>query len=278
MRSRPVHPSAPPRPRPRIARALQRTAAAPLLAAGLLVPSAHAAAQQNFEIQVYEAETLEPGKTMVELHSNVTVKGTTTTTDGVLPTQHAVHETLEITHGFTPWFETAVYLFTSVQPGNGYEWVGDHLRPKVRVPESWAWPVGLALSTEVGYQQRSFSPDTWTVEFRPIIDKKVGPWYFSLNPVVGRALQGQNSGQGFDFSPAAKISYDLMPQVAAGVEYYGALGPFRRFNPPKDQQHQVFPVVDLNFGPRWECNFGVGFGLTGSTDRLLVKLILGYAF
>ena len=227
---------------------------------------------------MYEAETLEPGKTMVELHSNVTVKGTTTTTDGVLPTQHAVHETLEITHGFTPWFETAVYLFTSVQPGNGYEWVGDHIRPKVRVPESWDWPVGLALSTEVGYQQRSFSPDTWTVEFRPIIDKKVGPWYFSLNPVVGRALQGQNSGQGFDFSPAAKISYDLMPQVAAGVEYYGALGPFRRFNPPKDQQHQVFPVVDLNFGPRWECNFGVGFGLTGSTDRLLVKLILGYAF
>ena len=95
---------------------------------------------------------------MVEVHSNLTVKGTTTRTDGVLPTQHAVHETLEITHGFTPCFETAAYLFSSVQPARGDEWVGDHLRPKVRVPESWDWPVGLALSTEIGYRQRSFSP------------------------------------------------------------------------------------------------------------------------
>ncbi|HYB72040.1 MAG TPA: hypothetical protein VED18_01610 [Candidatus Sulfotelmatobacter sp.] len=80
------------------------------------------------------------------------MKGTTTTTDGVLPTQHAVRETLQITHGFTAWFETAVYLFSSVQPARGYEWVGDHLRPKVRVPEGWGWPVGLALSTEIGYR------------------------------------------------------------------------------------------------------------------------------
>jgi len=32
--------------------------------------------------------------------------------------------------------------------------------------------VGLSLSTEIGYQQRSFSTDTWTVEIRPILDKQ----------------------------------------------------------------------------------------------------------
>jgi len=37
-------------------------------------------------------------------------------------------------------------------------------------------------------------------------------------------------------------------------------------------------VIDLNLGPQWECNFGVGFGLTPATDRLLVKLIVGYRF
>ncbi len=277
MRSCPVHPFTLPRHRPSILRAPRRKAAALLLASGLLLPAA-AAAQQNFEIQVYEAETLAPGKTMVELHSNLAVKGTTTKTDGVLPTEHALHETLEITRGFTPWFETAFYIFTSVQPGTGYEWVGDHIRPKVRVPEGGDWPVGLGLSMEIGYQQRRFSPDTWTVELRPIIDKKVGPWYFSLNPVVGRSLKGENSGQGFDFSPAFKISYDFTPKVTAGIEYYSSLGPIRRFDRLKDQQHQLFPVVDLNPGPRWEFNFGLGFGLTGSTDRLLLKMILGYAF
>ena len=44
------------------------------------------------------------------------------------------HETVEITHGFTPWFETGFYVFTSIQPGRGWEWVGDHVRPRVRIP------------------------------------------------------------------------------------------------------------------------------------------------
>ncbi len=254
-----------------------RAAGALLLSSALLRPTA-GAAQENSEIQVYEAEILAPGKSMVELHSNFTVKGTTTEVDGVLPTEHALHETLEITHGFTPWFETAVYLFTSLQPGTGYEWVGDHIRPRVGVPESWGWPVGLGLSAEIGYQQRRFSTDTWTLELRPIIDKRVGPWYVAFNPVIGRSLKGENAGRGFDFSPSLKVSYDLTPKIAAGIEYYASLGPLSGFDRLKEQQHQLFPAVDLNLGPRWEFNFGVGFGLTGSTDRLLLKMILGYAF
>jgi len=124
---------------------------------------------------VYGSETLAPGKTMFEIHSNTALKGTTQTEDGVFPTQHAVHETLEITHGFTPWFETGFYLFTSIQPEAGWKWVGDHIRPRIRVPENWQVLVGLSLSTEIGYQQRSFSSDTWTIEIRPILDKQWGP-------------------------------------------------------------------------------------------------------
>ncbi len=35
--------------------------------------SPSALAQDNYEIQVYGAETLEPGSTMIELHSNFTM-------------------------------------------------------------------------------------------------------------------------------------------------------------------------------------------------------------
>jgi len=34
-------------------------------------------AQGNFEIQVYGSETVAPGQTMIELHSNIAIKGTT---------------------------------------------------------------------------------------------------------------------------------------------------------------------------------------------------------
>src|SRR5713226_8070857 len=243
-----------------------------------LAAAAPGAAQNNFEIQVYGSETVGPGSTMVELHSNVAAQGTTKTTDGVLRTQGAFHETLEITQGWTSWFETGFYVFTSIQPDTTWEWVGDHIRPRVRAPESWKLPVGLSLSAEVGYQRRAFSADTWTLELRPIIDKQWQRWYVSINPVLDRAITGESVGSGFEFSHGAKVSYTVAPKVAVGLEYYGALGSVTHFNRAHDQQHQLFPVIDLDLGPKWEFNFGVGLGLTPSTDRLIVKMILGYRF
>src|SRR5437660_1372191 len=89
-------------------------------------------AQDNYEIQVYPYETVAPGSTMVELHSNFTAQGKKTVVDRVAPSNHAVHETLEITQGFTDWFETGFYLFTSIQPKGGWEGGGNHIRPPVR--------------------------------------------------------------------------------------------------------------------------------------------------
>ncbi len=77
-----------------------------VLGASLWLPGV-TIAQGNFEIQVYGSETVEPGTTMFEVHSNLAIKGTTTKEDGIFPTQHAAHETIEITHGFTPWLHIA---------------------------------------------------------------------------------------------------------------------------------------------------------------------------
>ena len=132
-------------------------------------------AQDNYEIQVYGSELVDPGHTMVELHSNFTFQGSKTIQDGMLPTNHQLHETIEITHGFNDWFECGFYIFTAEHNGQGIDWVGDHIRPRVAVPKKWKWPVGLSLSNEVGYQRRQFSSDSWTWEMRPIIDKQAGP-------------------------------------------------------------------------------------------------------
>jgi hypothetical protein len=235
-----------------------------------------AAAQANYEIQVYPGDTVEPNATMVEVHSNFTVDGRRTVQDGELPTHHQLHETLEITHGFNKWFEVGFYVFTSAQSSHGWQWVGDHIRPRVRVPEDWHWPVGLSLSTEFGYARPSFSADTWTWEIRPIVDKKLGPWYLAFNPAIEKSFRGPSQDSGYVFSPNAKVSYDLSKAVAIGLEYYGSLGPIGNFDPLREQEQQIVPSVDLNLSPKWEVNFGVGVGTTSSTDRLIVKGIIGY--
>jgi hypothetical protein len=234
--------------------------------------------QDNYEIQVYGADTVEPHTTMVEFHTNFTVNGSKTVVDGVQPTNHAIHETIEITQGFNDWFETGFYIFTSARSGDGWDWVGDHIRPRFRVPEKWHWPVGVSLSNEIGYQRARFSVDTWTWEMRPIVDKKLGRWYLSFNPTVDKSLHGPSVRRGFEFSPNAKVSYDFTKAVSFGLEYYGAVGPIGSFDPLAEQQQQFFPSFDLNVSPNWEINFGVGVGVTRSTDHLIVKTIIGRRF
>lgn len=257
-------------------------ALAALLSAGIL------SAQDNYEIQVYGSETVAPGRTMVEIHSNFTFSGSKGIVDGMLPTEHAIHETLEITQGITPWFETGFYVFSSINPGYGWQWVGDHIRPRVRAPEDWHLPVGLSVSLEFGYQRAKFSPDTWTLEIRPIIDRELATprrcgderckVYISFNPTLDRSFHGSGVAQGVTFSPNFKVGYDLTKRVNAGLEYYGALGPVTGFDAIRDQEQQILPAIDLNLGPDWEFNFGVGVGVTHSTDHLLVKMIVGRRF
>ena len=254
------------------------------LRSGLLVPAlfviliSSANAQDNYEIQVYGSETVAPRTTMVEIHSNYTAEGSKTVEEGMLPTNHAEHETLEITQGINDWSEVGFYVFSSIQPHEGWQWVGDHIRPRARAPEKWHWPVGASLSLEFGYQRAAYSPDTWTLEIRPIVDKKIGPWYLSFNPTLDRSFHGPGVNQGVVFSPNVKFSYDLTKKIAAGLEYYGSVGPITGFIPAHDQQHQFFPTIDVDFGPQWEFNFGVGIGATGSTDHLIVKCIIGRRF
>ena len=235
-------------------------------------------AQDNYEIQVYGSDMVREHETMVELHSNFTIDGRKGIQDGLFPTDHAQHETIEITHGFSEWAEIGFYIFTYQRNGYGVQWVGDHIRPRVRIPPSWKWPVGLSISNEVGYQRRQFSVDTWTWEMRPIVDRQLGRWYLGFNPTFDKAIHGQSVHQGFVFSPNVKFSYDFTKKFTAGIEYYGSTGPATQFLPLNQQQHQIFPTIDLNLDPRWEINFGVGVGVTRSTDHLIAKMIIGYRF
>jgi hypothetical protein len=64
-----------------------------------------AKAQGNYEIQVYSSDTVAPKITMLKLHTNFAVEGSSAvpgsrfTDEGTYPTNHAKQETVEITQG-----------------------------------------------------------------------------------------------------------------------------------------------------------------------------------
>jgi hypothetical protein len=235
-------------------------------------------AQDNYEIQVYGSETVDPGRTMVELHSNYTINGFTTTVNGQLPDNQAEHETIEITHGWTPWFETGFYFFNSIGSEGRTAYVGSHIRPRIAAPLTWKWPVGVSLSAEFGFQKRAFSANTSTLELRPIVDKKWDKLYIAVNPTLDKSFAGPDQNRGFIFSPNVKGSYDVSKVVALGLEYYGSTGPFFHYDPFQQQMQQLFAAIDLNTSPDWEFNGGYGYGFTQGTEKAIVKIIIGRRF
>src|ERR1051325_516602 len=127
-----------------------------LLVASVVAFAATARAQENYEIQIYASPLTDKGHTMFELHSNYTLNGPRVSFDGTVPTHHALHETVEITRGLTSWSEMGFYLFSSANPGEGLQFVGTHIRPRVTAPEKWGWPVGVrSEERRVGKECRS---------------------------------------------------------------------------------------------------------------------------
>ncbi len=234
--------------------------------------------QDNFEIQVYESEITELHTTMFELHSNYTLYGSKTSSDKILPSNHQLHETVEITHGFFRNYETGFYFFTAMT-GNGNIYVaGSHIRPRFSAPDRWKLPFGLSISSEFGYMTDYFTDENWSLEIRPIIDKRWNKLYLGINPALEKALSGPGRENGFVFTPAARCTYNFFPKVAFGLEYYGSLGQISKFDPVASQQHNLYFTSDITVFPDWEVNCGYSIGLNPATDNGIFKLILGYRF
>ena len=229
-------------------------------------------AQADNEIQVYASPTVGNRLTIFELHSNYTFKGIKNLPDP--KSFRYLNESLEITHGFGENFEMGFYVFTTLFPNGKYEYLGSHIRPRITVPESWKWKVGASLSAEFGFlRPTAAEPFQWEGEIRPIIDKTISNWYFSLNPNMDFMLTGPDKH--FGFGPQFKTVYTVQKKVGLGLEYYTALGTFRRINSFNEEEHLLGPMVDLYLSENWEFNGGFLFGLTPNSNRQILKIIIG---
>lgn len=238
-------------------------------AAGAAAP---ALAQDAFEIQVYEAETVPRGRWSLETHLNYVSRGTTEYDGPVAPTQGQFHTAFELTRGITDDFEVAGYLLLGSYTGGSYRFAGARIRPRVSAPKEWGWPVGASLSVEVGFPTKVFEEDGATLEIRPILEKKLGDWQLDLNPVFATALSGPGAGE-WDFEPAARVAFAASKALDFSVEYYGSIplsgGP---------QVHQLYPGGDVHLSEDVVLNLGVGWGLTDEGSRLVWKMRLGVEF
>ena len=130
------------------------------------------------------------------------------------------------------------------------------------------------LNIELSYQTPRFSQSAFGLEVRPILGVRDYGWEFIINPIVDASFGANGSA---NFAPAARLARSMGGDVMLGVEYYTDLGPIGAFSSANEQRHNIFGVIDFTvFG--LDVNFGLGFGLTDASDKIVTKLIVGRAF
>ena len=229
-------------------------------------------AQADNEIQVYASAITPKNITLFELHQNYTFNGVRGLSNPVAA--RWFDQTLEITRGLGKNWEIGFYTFTGLSPNGKYQYLGNHIRPRFTVPESWGWKLGASVSLELGF----IRPDDNTQyvmdgELRPIVDKTFGNWYFSLNPNVAFNLTGEDKF--FGIGPQFKTVYNVKQKFGLGIEYYSSLGTFKKITTLTEQEHLLGPIFDLYSNPKWELQTGLLFGLTPGSNQQVFKLIVG---
>ena len=95
---------------------------------------------------------------------------------------------------------------------------------------------------------------------------------FIINPIFDNSWKGFKN---LDFAPSVRIAYNVSKTWAVAVEEYADFGVIQSILPANQQSQQLFGVIDYK-GELVNIEAGLGFGLTGASDRLVAKLILSW--
>jgi hypothetical protein len=233
-----------------------------------------APARATDEIQVYNAAIAAVGQFTIQQHLNYTAAGLKDPPfPGGLVSNHALNGTPEFAYGVTDWWEVGLYLPFAVQDqqflSNAFK-----LRTLFVSPNADQRNFFYGINFEFSNTTPKFAQTRFALEVRPIIGIRNADYELIFNPIVDAGFGRYGE---LDFAPALRVARKLDKDLFVGLEYYADFGPIGNFPKLADQQHTLFAVTDFKLGVV-DVNFGVGYGLTPSSDRFVIKTILGYAF
>ncbi|HEV3200367.1 MAG TPA: hypothetical protein VGZ73_20825 [Bryobacteraceae bacterium] len=228
------------------------------------------AAQDPFEIHIYEYEPLWRGQYSVEAHLNLVTQGTGSRDGTLLPTGHQTHLTLEPTFGISENFAVGFMFLHAWQPGYSPQFAGWRVLPHVYAPGTWRLPVRLGFVAEFSFQKTRYEENSRRVELRPILDREFARWQVVFNPVFERALHGPGTAHGWNFEPALLVRWKRK-KFSPSLEYYGEVESITVEPHAQPEVHQLFCGGDWEMSSLFKVNLGVGFDLGGRGPGVVLK-------
>jgi len=241
----------------------------------VVVGAPTAAWAQGDEIQVYTADLAPVGVFNLTWHNNYTPDGIKTPEfPGAIVSNKSLNGVTEWAYGITDWFEGGLYLpLYTHDEGQGWKIDGFKLRTLFAVPHAAERTFVYGVNIEYSFNAKWWDTKRFTSEVRPIVGWHLNQFDLIFNPIVDTQYDGFKN---LIFVPSSRLAYNPSPKWAVALEEYADYGKVSDFAPASDQAHQLFAVFD--WAGALDIEAGVGFGLTDSSDRFQLKLIVARDF
>jgi hypothetical protein len=234
-------------------------------------------AQQGYEFEVYGADVGHPGAMELELHTNYVPEGVRDAEEGTFSTHRAYRSSLELSGTVNSWLRASAYLTLNKRRDSDLSYVGNRVRLTAIAPQSWKLPFDLGLANELVFTQPGYAEYRSAYELTPILGKKIGSFSLALNPAFEIGLSGTDEHE-IEFEPRGKLKYEFGDEAAVALEYYAGLGAISESYPLSAQRHQLFGRVEKEISNGFEIGFGVGRGLTRSSDKWVIATVFELEF
>lgn len=240
----------------------------------LLAWAMAATAQENF-YRVYQYETPLAGWAEPTIWNTYIAKSSNAYGHGLdVSRQGLWAHSAEFEMGATDHLSVSAYADFLDPLGAPPEFAQARVETRYHFADAYEHFFDTAIYAEYYFPRTSFSASQ-QLELRTILQKDLGDYRLVVNPVLTIPTAGSSAGQAPELGIDTGLYYRRRARVQPGFELYSSFGLIGTW---KQQRYVVMPVADiyLSKGLVWEI--GVGGGLSGPSDRLVVKSLLYYEF
>lgn len=238
-----------------------------LAATGAACPPAWA---EQTEFEVYRTELPDAGESNFDFASSLSKTPNQGDSNGRSMFQAIGEYSYGIADRWAAGFRLPVY-----QTGGtwrGYGLLGEVKYVAPHVEQGFYWGAEI----EAGYVSPPGEARQWLLEVMPIAGYRLERWEFTVNPGVVVASAGDGRGV-VTFEPNGKISRQVAPQSAIGLEYFVDAGPLRAILPRAARSEVAYLALDTKLG-KCGVNIGLGRGMTDASPRWTAKLVADLEF
>ena len=182
-------------------------------------------------------------------------------------------------YGATSWYFTELYAKWHHEPGqqsafDAWEWEN-----RFQLTETGKYPIDVGFLLEI--ERPKDRSEGYEYRWGPLLQSEFGLWQANLNVLIEkhiRAAETEKAELGYQW----QLKYRWKPSLEAGVQGFGAVGPWNDWASSKEQSHIAGPALfgRIKVGNHQAIKYNAGLlvGLNNASPKHTLRVQAEYEF